>query len=39
MLDVIGEGSYGLICTCKHTLQNKVYAIKFLEVDGTSFEV
>jgi len=33
MLDVIGEGSYGLICTCRHTLQNKIYAIKFLEIE------
>jgi len=33
MMDVIGEGSYGLICTCRHTLQNKIYAIKFLEIE------
>jgi len=33
MGEVIGEGSFGLICTCKHTIQNKLYAIKFLEVE------
>jgi len=33
MLDVIGEGAYGLICTCKNVKQNQIYAIKFLEIE------
>jgi len=33
MLDVIGEGAYGLICTCRHTKLNKIFAIKFLEIE------
>eukprot|EP01119_Soliformovum_irregulare_P007137 TRINITY_DN19535_c0_g1_i1.p1 TRINITY_DN19535_c0_g1~~TRINITY_DN19535_c0_g1_i1.p1 ORF type:complete len:362 (-),score=109.35 TRINITY_DN19535_c0_g1_i1:81-1166(-) len=33
MVDVIGEGAYGLICTCKNIKQNKIYAIKFLEIE------
>jgi len=33
MIDIIGEGAYGLICTCKNVNQNKIYAIKFLEID------
>jgi len=33
MLDIIGEGAYGLICTCKNVKQNSIYAIKFLEID------
>eukprot|EP01114_Cavostelium_apophysatum_P019704 TRINITY_DN6419_c0_g2_i1.p1 TRINITY_DN6419_c0_g2~~TRINITY_DN6419_c0_g2_i1.p1 ORF type:complete len:376 (+),score=101.00 TRINITY_DN6419_c0_g2_i1:218-1345(+) len=33
MLDIIGEGAYGLICTCKNVLQDQIYAIKFLEIE------
>lgn len=33
MLDIIGEGAYGLICTCKNLKQGTVYAIKFLEIE------
>jgi len=33
MVDIIGEGAYGLICTCRNIKQNKVYAIKFLEIE------
>jgi len=33
MLDIIGEGAYGLICTCKNVKQNLIYAIKFLEIE------
>jgi len=33
MLDIIGEGAYGLICTCKNIAQNTIYAIKFLEIE------
>jgi len=32
-LDVIGEGAYGLICTCKNIKQDQIYAIKFLEIE------
>jgi len=32
-LDIIGEGAYGLICTCKNIAQNTIYAIKFLEIE------
>jgi len=33
MLDIIGEGAYGLICTCKNVKQNQLYAITFLEIE------
>jgi len=33
MVDIIGEGAYGLICTCRNIKQNKIYAIKFLEIE------
>lgn len=33
MMDVIGEGAYGLICTCKNVKQDQIYAIKFLEIE------
>lgn len=33
MVDIIGEGAYGLICTCKNIKQDKIYAIKFLEIE------
>jgi len=33
MMDIIGEGAFGLICTCKNIKQNAVYAIKFLEIE------
>eukprot|EP01118_Nematostelium_gracile_P014822 TRINITY_DN5854_c0_g5_i1.p1 TRINITY_DN5854_c0_g5~~TRINITY_DN5854_c0_g5_i1.p1 ORF type:complete len:387 (-),score=127.18 TRINITY_DN5854_c0_g5_i1:47-1207(-) len=33
MVDIIGEGAYGLICTCKNIKQNRIYAIKFLEIE------
>jgi len=33
MLDVVGEGSFGLICTCKNLKENAIYAIKFLEIE------
>lgn len=32
MLDIVGEGSYGLICTCRNIKQDQVFAIKFLEI-------
>jgi serine/threonine protein kinase len=33
MLDIIGEGSYGLICTCRNVKKNKIMAIKFLDIE------
>jgi len=33
MVDIIGEGAYGLICTCRNIKQNKIFAIKFLEIE------
>jgi len=33
MLEVVGEGSYGLICTCKNVKDQKIYAIKFLDIE------
>jgi len=33
MGEMIGEGSYGLICTCKNVKDDKTYAIKFLETE------
>jgi len=33
MVDIIGEGAYGLICTCRNIKQNRIYAIKFLEIE------
>jgi len=33
MLDIIGEGSFGLVCTCRNIKQDIIYAIKFLETE------
>jgi len=33
MLDIIGEGSYGLICTCRNVRRDKIMAIKFLDIE------
>lgn len=33
MLDIIGEGSYGLICTCRNVKKDKIMAIKFLDIE------
>jgi len=33
MLDIIGEGSYGLICTCRNVKRDKIMAIKFLDIE------
>jgi len=33
MVDIIGEGAYGLICTCRNIKQNRIFAIKFLEIE------
>ncbi|EFA84605.1 putative protein serine/threonine kinase [Heterostelium album PN500] len=33
VLEVIGQGSFGLVCTCINTQSNKVVAIKFLEME------
>eukprot|EP01117_Protostelium_nocturnum_P011814 TRINITY_DN4308_c0_g1_i1.p1 TRINITY_DN4308_c0_g1~~TRINITY_DN4308_c0_g1_i1.p1 ORF type:complete len:375 (+),score=112.72 TRINITY_DN4308_c0_g1_i1:845-1969(+) len=33
MGETIGQGSYGTICTCRNVREDKVYAIKFLEID------
>jgi len=38
MIDIIGEGAYGLICTCRNVNTNQVYAIKFLEIDDEDEE-
>eukprot|EP01116_Phalansterium_solitarium_P016504 TRINITY_DN3847_c0_g1_i1.p1 TRINITY_DN3847_c0_g1~~TRINITY_DN3847_c0_g1_i1.p1 ORF type:complete len:437 (+),score=117.38 TRINITY_DN3847_c0_g1_i1:190-1311(+) len=33
MIEIIGEGSYGLICTCRNVNTGQIFAIKFLEID------
>jgi len=33
MIELIGEGSFGLVCTCRNLHENKIYAIKFLDVE------
>lgn len=33
MLDIIGEGSYGLICTCRNVKTQQIMAIKFLDIE------
>ncbi|KAM9969596.1 hypothetical protein ACTFIR_001432 [Dictyostelium discoideum] len=34
VLEVIGQGSFGVVCTCINTVNNEVVAIKFLEMEG-----
>lgn len=33
VLDVIGQGSFGIVCTCINTSDNKTYAVKFIEIN------
>jgi len=33
VLDVIGQGSFGVVCTCLNTSNDKVYAVKFIEIN------
>eukprot|EP01119_Soliformovum_irregulare_P007285 TRINITY_DN1968_c0_g1_i1.p1 TRINITY_DN1968_c0_g1~~TRINITY_DN1968_c0_g1_i1.p1 ORF type:complete len:386 (+),score=93.85 TRINITY_DN1968_c0_g1_i1:168-1160(+) len=33
MVEVIGEGAYGMVCTCRDKKKGKLYAIKFLEIE------
>jgi len=33
VLDVIGQGSFGIVCTCVNTSDNDVYAVKFIEIN------
>jgi len=33
VLDVIGQGSFGIVCTCINTSNDKVYAVKFIEIN------
>jgi len=39
MLDIIGTGSYGTVYTCRNMANNKIQAIKFLEVDSEDQDV
>lgn len=32
VLDVIGQGSFGIVCTCINTSNDKMYAVKFIEI-------
>jgi len=32
-LDVVGQGSFGIVCTCVNTSNNKIYAVKFIEIN------
>ncbi|KAK5578705.1 hypothetical protein RB653_008378 [Dictyostelium firmibasis] len=34
VLEVIGQGSFGVVCTCINTVNNEIVAIKFLEMEG-----
>ncbi|GAM23575.1 hypothetical protein SAMD00019534_067500 [Acytostelium subglobosum LB1] len=33
VIEVIGQGSFGLVCTCINTMTNNIVAIKFLETE------
>jgi len=33
VLEVIGQGSFGIVCTCINTSDNKLYAVKFIEIN------
>jgi serine/threonine protein kinase len=33
VLDVIGQGSFGIVCTCVNTSDNHIYAVKFIEIN------
>eukprot|EP01133_Synstelium_polycarpum_P004061 gene4061-4723_t len=33
VMEVIGQGSFGVVCTCVNTLNNSIVAIKFLEME------
>jgi len=33
VLEVIGQGSFGIVCTCVNTADNKIYAVKFIEIN------
>lgn len=37
VMDVIGQGSFGIVCTCINTSNDKMYAVKFIEMseDGS----
>jgi len=37
VMDVIGQGSFGIVCTCINTTNDKMYAVKFIEMseDGS----
>lgn len=38
VLDVIGQGSFGIVCACINTSNDMMYAVKFIEIseDGSS---
>jgi len=33
VLDVIGQGSFGIVCTCINLKNDKIYAVKFIEIN------
>jgi len=33
VLEVIGQGSFGIVCTCVNTSDNNIYAVKFIEIN------
>jgi len=41
VLDVIGQGSFGIVCTCINMSNDKIYAVKFIEInedDGSDLQ-
>jgi serine/threonine kinase 3 len=34
MLEKLGEGSFGIVCKCRHKKDNKIYAVKVIEMEG-----
>jgi serine/threonine protein kinase len=38
MKEVIGKGSFGIVCTCRHLRKSKIYAIKFIDLARTKEE-
>ncbi|ELR20083.1 Serine/threonineprotein kinase [Acanthamoeba castellanii str. Neff] len=34
MLEKLGEGSFGVVCKCRSKKDNKIYAVKVIEVEG-----
>jgi len=36
VMDVIGQGSFGIVCTCLSTTSDKLYAVKFIEISEDS---